>query len=120
MNIIFDIEGLKFAAELFNTSVAHKFYDALPLEVNDLTRWGSELYGSIGIDLGVENPVPEIPEGGIAYTNRGNYICLFFGQKPVWPVEYIGRIKGDEWKKLKNIQQEKIVISKLIYSNSGV
>ena len=44
--------------------------------------------------------MPDIPAGGLAYTNQGNYFCIFFGQKPAWDVEYIGKIEGDEWKKL--------------------
>jgi hypothetical protein len=44
--------------------------------------------------------VPDIPAGGIAYTNNGNYVCIFFGQTPAWPVEYIGQIKDDTWKVL--------------------
>ncbi|MFC1862725.1 cyclophilin-like family protein [Thermodesulfobacteriota bacterium] len=42
-----------------------------------------------GINLGEDNPVPDIPPGGIAYTNNGNFLCIFFGQTPAWSVEYI-------------------------------
>ncbi len=63
-------------------------------------HWGNEFYGSIGKDLGEENPVPDIPLGGIAYTNQGNYVCFFFGQRPAWAVEYIGQILDDQWEKL--------------------
>ena len=63
----------------------------------NLTQWGGELYGSIGLDLGEDNPVGYIPAGGIAYTVKGNYVCVFFGQTPAWPVEYIGQTNGDHW-----------------------
>ena len=53
-----------------------------------------------GIDFGEENPVPDIPPGGIAYTSQGNYVCIFFGQRPAWAVEYIGQIMDDQWEKL--------------------
>jgi len=86
-------------AELFDTETARNFVSGLPYKI-ELTQWGNEVYGSIGIDLGAENPVSEIPPGGIAYTNRGNYVCVFFGQSPAWPVEYIGRIPDYGWKKL--------------------
>ena len=65
-----------------------------------LTGWGNELYGAMGLDLGEENPVEKEPEGAIADTNRGNLVCVFFGEKPAWPVEYIGQIKEGQWQKL--------------------
>jgi len=99
MKIKLDFETLILEAELFDTKIANKFFDNLPYSIN-VTQWGSELYGSIGHNLGEENPIPEIPQGGIAYTNNGNYLCVFYGQTPAWPVEYIGQIKSNEWKKL--------------------
>jgi hypothetical protein len=57
-------------AELFDTKIARKFSDKLPYTVS-LMQWGKELYGSIGINLGEENPVSAIPPGGIAYTYGG-------------------------------------------------
>ncbi len=91
-------------AELFDAQIAKKFAQHLPYQVN-LTHWGNELYGSIEAklgekDLGEDNPVPDIPPGGIAYTNQGNYVCIFFGQQPAWSVEYIGQIIDDQWEKL--------------------
>jgi len=91
-------------AELFDTEIAKKFADNLPCQIN-LMQWGNELYGSIENDLdekdlGEEDPVPDIPAGGIAYTNQGNYVCIFFGQRPAWAVEYISQIIGDQWEKL--------------------
>ena len=97
--IILDFKSLLLDAELFDRSVASRFAANMPYTV-DLEKWGNELYGPIGIDLGEEHPVPDIPPGGIAYTNKGNYLCIFFGQRPAWPVEYIGQIAGDGWKKL--------------------
>ena len=47
-----------------------------------------------------ENPVPSIPGGGIAYTNNGNHVCLFFGQTPAYPVEHIGQMTGSQWENL--------------------
>jgi hypothetical protein len=97
--IVVDFGSLLLDAELFDTSIASRFAEHMPYTV-DLAKWGDELYGSIGIDLGREHPVPDIPPGGIAYTNKGDYVCIFFGQKPAWPVEYIGQITGDGWQKL--------------------
>jgi hypothetical protein len=89
-------------ARLFNTNIAKKFLQNLPVTVN-LMQWGEEFYGSIGIDLGEEDPVEDIPPGGIAYTHSGNYVCIFFGQKPAWAVEHIGQIVDDQWRLLREI-----------------
>ncbi len=97
--IILDFGPLLLEATLFDSSVAAKFLENLPYTLN-LTQWGEELYGSIGVSLREENPVPEIPPGGLAYTGNGNYLCIFFGQTPAWPVEYIAQINGDSWKRL--------------------
>ncbi len=86
-------------AELFETEIASGFAEHLPYEIN-LTGWGEELYGTIGIDLGEENPVPMIHPGGLAYTRQGNYFCIFYGQKPAWPVEHIGYIIDGDWERL--------------------
>jgi hypothetical protein len=97
--IVLDFGSVVLDAELFDSSIAISFAESLPYTIN-LEKWGNELYGSIGIDLGKENPIPDIPSGGIAYTNRGNYLCIFFGQRPAWQVEHIGQIKSDSWKSL--------------------
>jgi len=102
--IILDFGSFVLDAELFDTVIAEKFFQHLPYQVN-LTHWGNEFYGPIteklgGKDLGEENPEPDIPPGGIAYTNQGNYVCIFFGQRPAWAVEYIGQIIDDQWEKL--------------------
>lgn len=97
--IVLDFGSLVLEADMFDSIVADGFIKNLPY-TTALQKWGSELYGSIGIDLGEEKPVSTIPSGGIAYTNNGNYVCIFWGQTPAWPVEYIGQIKGETWKKL--------------------
>ncbi|MBU1052230.1 MAG: hypothetical protein KKC46_00180 [Proteobacteria bacterium] len=96
-------------ADLFDTAIARKFSENLPYTVS-LMQWGKELYGSIGTDLGEENPVPKIPPGGIAYTNNGDYLCIFFGQTPAWAVEHIGNIIGDQWLRLNEGQSISSVI----------
>lgn len=101
--ILLDFGSVQLKAELFENKTAAIFYENLPYQI-ELTSWGREVYGSIGINLGTENPVPTIPPGGLAYTNQGNYFCVFFGQNPAWPVEYIGQIKDETWKQLLDIR----------------
>ncbi len=94
-----DFGTLVVPATLFDTSIAKEFAARLPCEVS-LTQWGGELYGSIGVNLGEENLIEDVPAGGIAYTTRGNYVCIFFGQRPAWPVDYIGHMDDDQWPRL--------------------
>lgn len=99
--ITLDFGQFVLKAHLFNSSTASKFAECLPCNIS-LDKWGDELYGSIGRDLGEENLVSNVPSGGIAYTRNGYYICIFFGQTPAWPVEYIGQIEDSGWEKLTN------------------
>jgi hypothetical protein len=101
-SIELDFGSLVLSARLFDTDIAKKFLRHLPVTVN-LMQWGEEFYGGIGVDLGGENPVPVIPPGGIAYTNSGNYVCIFFGQRPAWAVEHIGQIADNQWPRLRKI-----------------
>lgn len=110
MNIELDFGTFTCKAMLFDTKIAERFAKNLPCRVS-LMKWGEELYGSIGKDLGKENPVPNIPPGGIAYTHEGNYVCVFFGQTPAWPVEYIGQLTDDDVKTIAdNPVQESVEI----------
>lgn len=94
--ITLDFGSITLDAELFDSAIAENLTKLLPCSIQ-LQKWGEELFGSVGVDLGAENPVPTIPPGGIAYTNSGNYLCIFFGQTPAWPVEYIGQINENKW-----------------------
>ena len=80
-----------------------KFWDALPLEV-DLSTWGDELYGSIPVDIGPENPQEEFEVGDIAYWLQGSGFCILYGPTPastsdkprlISPGNYLARIEGD-------------------------
>lgn len=110
MDIELDFGRFVCKATLFDTDIAKRFAENLPYKVT-LMKWGDELYGPIGKNLGTENPAPNIPPGGIAYTHEGNYVCVFFGQTPAWPVEYIGQLTDDDLKIIAaNPAQESVEI----------
>jgi hypothetical protein len=112
ISIRLDFGNFTCYAELFDTEISRKFADNLPYYI-DLTSWGDELYGPIGLDFGEDDPVEKIPEGGLAYTRTGNLFCIFFGQKPAWKVEYIGKILDDGWKRLKSSHQYDTLVVRL-------
>lgn len=97
--LILDFGSFSCAATLRDSVIAGRLYEGLPVTVA-LTAWGREVYGPLGLDLGREAPVAAVPPGAIAYTDRGGYLCIFFGQDPAWPVEFIGMIDGDAWRRL--------------------
>jgi len=99
--IILDFVTFSLKAALNNSESAQVLYANLPLEIN-LVQWGRELYGDTQIHLPERNLVSELETGSIAYSSRGNYLCVFYGQQPAWPVEVVGKIDGSEWEKLKN------------------
>lgn len=108
--VTLDFGSLKLEADLFDHPVARALMPHLPVTIN-LTQWGGELYGPLPADLGIHHPVSDIPPGGIAYSQSGAYLCVFFGQTPAWPVDYIGRISGEGWKHLvtaKNLDRLEI------------
>ncbi|MFC1670820.1 cyclophilin-like fold protein [Spirochaetota bacterium] len=95
-----DFDDFILTAKLFDINTAKSLVEILPCKI-ELIKWGDELYGPLDLNVKEESLIPNIPEGGIAYTNRGNYLCIFYGQTPAWPVEHIGEIEGDSWKKLR-------------------
>jgi hypothetical protein len=99
MDITLEFESCTMRARLFNTTIAQRLATMLPLQVS-LQSWGHESYGSIGNDLGSDAPRSEMPPGALAYSSQGNYLCIFYGQQPAWPVEYIGQIRDDQWRQL--------------------
>jgi len=108
--IILDFGTFDLKAELFDLPVCEAMAKILPATV-ELTSWGGELYGPLPLSCNkMGKLVPAIPPGGIAYSYRGSYLCVFFGQRPAWPVEHIGNIEGKEWKKLKEADVDKVII----------
>ena len=112
MRIVIDFGKVQLDAELFDTKTGAALWNRLPQEIQ-LTSWGNEAYGPIRGDvIPGEAPVPEIPAGGLAYSRSGNFFCIFFGQRPAWPVEYIGCIQGDTWEALRTFVPESVVVRK--------
>ena len=112
MDIVLDFGKVQLEADLFDTKPGAALFDRLPQEIR-LTSWGNEAYGPVsGETIASEAPVPEIPAGGLAYSRSGNYFCIFFGQRPAWPVDYIGRIQGDTWQVLRTFTPESVVVRK--------
>ena len=108
--IVLEFDSFHIEAKLFDTPISKAFIESLPYRVS-LEQWGQELFGSIGKDLGTHQPLAEIPSGGLAYTNNGNHFCLFFGQRPAWPVEYIGEMIGEDWlDQLKDLYAANITV----------
>lgn len=100
-DIILEFDSFSLEATLFEHPVAERFYDSLPQTVS-LSSWGKELYGSVKGSFGHHEPQADIPSGGLCYTERGSYFCIFFGQSPAWPVEHIGKITSSDHSKLSS------------------
>ena len=90
-------------AELNDSRTAQAIWDALPLEFRG-SRWGDEIYGSIGLKLSQESPQEEMEVGDLAYWPPGTAFCIFFGPTPASvgdepraasAVTCFGRILGD-------------------------
>ena len=99
--IILDFSTIRLKGTLNNTESAQVLYENLPLKIK-LVQWGNELYGETGIIMHGRNLVPKLEAGSIAYSLKGTYLCVFYGQQPAWPVEVVGKIDGSEWEKLKD------------------
>ena len=81
-------------ARVFDTPTGRAFMQRCPMKLGALQAWGDEVYGCIGGEaLPATRPQPLIPVGGLAYSERGNFLCVFYGQTPAWPVDYIAQVE---------------------------
>ena len=96
-----EIEALLLTDTAPNSCAA--IWEALPLTV-ELSTWGDELYGTIPVDIGPENPKEEFEVGDIAYWLQGSGFCILYGPTPastsdkprlISPGNYFAKIKGD-------------------------
>ena len=81
-------------AELNESRTARLIIEALPFE-STAQRWGEEVYFSIPVAAGEEDPQADAPSGTVGYWPPGQALCLFFGQRPYSPVNVVGRLAGD-------------------------
>lgn len=88
-------------ARIFDTPTGAALLASMPHEPG-LMAYGAEVYGPWHAALpGGADLRPRIPPGGLAYTDLGGYFCVFFGQDPAWPVEYVGQI-DEGWEVLRD------------------
>jgi len=95
-----DIECM---GELMDTYTAEAIWKALPI-VGKVNTWGDEIYFSIPVKMGPENPSEVVSEGDLGYWPPGKAFCIFFGPtpasrgneiRPASPVNVFGKIVGD-------------------------
>lgn len=80
--IIIEAGKCRIEAELSDTAAAQKIGNALPLSAN-MSRWGDEYYGSVGVDIPEDSTGKELMKiGEIAYWPPGKALCIFFGPTP--------------------------------------
>jgi len=91
------------AATLNDSETARQVARALPIEAR-ANRWGDEIYFTIAVATGEENPQEVVAVGDLAYWPPGRAFCIFFGPTPASagdepraasPVNVVGRVAGD-------------------------
>ena len=81
-------------AELNDSATARNLLAALPI-ASAAKTWGKEVYFQIPMHADPEDPQPDAPAGTVAFWPDGDCLCIFFGQKPYSPVNFVGRLLGD-------------------------
>lgn len=113
--ITIEIAGEKPKGELtdkHSPETFQKIADSLPLESIG-KKWGDEIYFSIPVEMGEENPKESVRKGAIAFWPQGNAFCIFYGKTPLTekedkiipasPVNVVGKIERlEKLKKLKS------------------
>lgn len=71
-------------AELSNQApkTCRAVWEVLPIE-SRISRWGDEIYFSIGIDIEPENYSEFVRKGDLGYWPPGKALCIFFGPTPI-------------------------------------
>ena len=97
---LFSSDSTVLRARIFDTPTGHALLESCPHQMM-LQHYGAEVYGPLGVRLPSTTLQSAIPPGGLAYSEQGNYLCVFWGAAPAWPVDYIGQIDA-EWEKLRD------------------
>ena len=91
-------------AELNDSPIARKIWDALPIE-GRANLWGDEIYFAIPVEADQDADArADVDVGELGYWPVGSAFCIFFGPTPVSsgtrpraasPVNILGTIVGD-------------------------
>ncbi|MFH0963837.1 MAG: cyclophilin-like fold protein [Planctomycetota bacterium] len=105
--------SVSMTATLNESGTAKKILAILPVEAT-ANRWGKEVYFSIPVKAGEEDPQASVPSGALGYWPPGDALCIFFGQTPYSPVNVVGSLDGDpnEFAKVKDGDAIKVVKAK--------
>lgn len=108
-------------AELNNSNTAQQIIQSMPIE-GEGNRWGDEIYFSIPVDTGSEDPQSLVQMGDLGYWPPGKAFCIFFGPTPISSkdeirpaseVNIIGKVTGDP-SVFKKVQSgTKIILKKV-------
>lgn len=86
-----------------NPRTAKAIWNSLPIEAN-ANKWGDEIYFSIPVEVGIENPRDIVEVGELGYWPPGNAFCIFYGPtpasrgdeiRPASPVNVFGKVVDD-------------------------
>lgn len=94
MRILIGEAGVDLTAALNDSATARLLWEELPLE-SPAQTWGAEVYFSVPVETGAEDPRAIVSPGAVGYWPPGAALCLFFGQQPVSPVNPVGSLEGD-------------------------
>jgi hypothetical protein len=94
MRVIVEEAGIDLVVSLNDSATAGELLEGLPIE-SPAQVWGAEVYFSVPLARGPEDPRATVELGAVGYWPPGNAVCLFFGQQPVSPVNIVGSIEGD-------------------------
>jgi uncharacterized protein len=95
--------GVNVPAELNDSGTSRAIAAKLPIE-SEFSTWGDEIYFTVPVQAGPENPKDVVAMGELGYWPPGNAFCIFYGAtpgsseeriEPASPVNPIGWILGD-------------------------
>ena len=86
-----------------NPETADAIWKSLPIK-SKVNTWGDEIYFSILVEVGLENPQEIVEMGDVGYWPPEKALCIFFGLtpmsergkiKPASPVNVFAKVIGD-------------------------